>query len=321
VAHDPELNAVFWTFPNDRRLTRLARVWRTPGTVAWRFGPAWSKSRLVAYAPERSAMLQCLGPADEILGYAKACTRDADTRQVAVCAALRRGLPADDPHLRAPRLLAYAHEEQVLLFEPIAGDRLAEHAVADRARGLSRLGSALARFHAVPLATGPRFARFDCDRLAQAATDLGLVRPDVAPLAEALATRIAARLATDDTPPVLLHGDVHLKNAILTDERIALVDLDDVAIGRPAADVANVLAQLRYQRHVGLISGTQEREHGDAFLAGYAAVRPLPAPTTLAWYTAAALLAERALGAVHRLRSDGLERLDVLLADAMALVD
>ena len=30
VAHDPELNAVFWTFPNDGRLTRLAAVWRTP---------------------------------------------------------------------------------------------------------------------------------------------------------------------------------------------------------------------------------------------------------------------------------------------------
>ena len=321
VAHDPELNAVFWTFPNDRRLTQLARVWRTPEAVAWRSGHAWSRSRLVAYAPERSAMLQCLGPSDEILGYAKACTRDADTRQVAVCEVLRRSLPVDDPHLRLPRLMAHAPEEQVLLFEPIAGDRLAEQAVADRAPSLSRLGSALARFHAVPWATGPRFARFDPDRLTQAATDLGLVRPDVARLADALATRIAERLATDSTPPVWLHGDVHPKNAILTDDRIALVDLEDAAIGPPAADVANLLAQLRLQRRVGLISGAQERQDVDAFLAGYAAVRPVPAPTTLAWYTAAALLVERALGAVHRLRGAGLEHLDVLLADAMTLVD
>jgi aminoglycoside phosphotransferase (APT) family kinase protein len=320
VAHDPELNAVFWTFPNDRRLTRLARVWCTPGTLAWRFGQAWSRSRLVAYAPERSAMIECLGPAEEVLGYAKACTRDADTRQVAVYDALERSLPADDPHLQLPRLIAHACDEQVLLFEPISGDRLADHAAADRAPGLSRLGSALARLHAVPLATGRRFARFDLDQLARAANALGLVRPDVAPLAEALVPRVAARLATDDTPPVLLHGDVHLKNVILTDKRTALVDLEDVAIGPPAADVGSLLALLRYQRHVGLISSAQERRDGEAFLAGYAAVRPVPAPTTLAWYMAAALLVERALGAVHRLRSEGLQRLDALLADATALV-
>ena len=320
VAHDPELNAVFWTFPNDRRLTRLARVWCAPGTLAWRLGHAWSRSRLVAYAPERSAMMQCLGPAEEVLGYAKACTRDADTRQVAVYDALGRSLPADDPHLRLPRLIAYAPEEQLLLFEPIAGDRFADHAAADRAPSLSRLGSALARLHAVPFATGRRFARFDLDQLAQAANAVGLVRPDVAPLAEALVTRIAARVATDDTRPVLLHGDVHLNNVILTDERIALVDLEDAAIGPPAADVASLLAVLRYQRYVGLISSAQERQDGEAFLAGYAAVRPLPAPTTLAWYTAAALLVERALGAVHRLRSQGLQHLDALLADATTLV-
>jgi aminoglycoside phosphotransferase len=320
VAHDPELNAVFWTFPNDRRLTRLARVWRTPGAVGWRFGHAWSKSRLVAYAPERSAMLACLGPADEVLGYARACTRGDDTRQVAVCDALRCSLPEDDPYLRLPRLLACAHEEQLLLFEPIAGVRLAEHAVADRAGSLSRLGSALACLHALPLASGRHFARFDLDRLTQAATDLGLVRPDVAPLAEALASRIAARLATDDTPPVWLHGDVHLDNAILTDQRIALVDLEDVAIGSAAADVASLLAELRSQRHRGVISSARERQDGDAFLAGYAAVRAVPAPTTLAWYTAAALLVERALGAVHRLRSEDLEYLEAVLVDAMTLV-
>src|SRR5438067_484284 len=204
MAHDPELNAVFWTFPNDGRLTRLAAVWRTPGALTWPFALAWSTCRLVAYAPERSAMMECLGPGGEILGYAKACTRGADTRQVAVCDTLWRNVPEDDPDLRLPRLMAYAQEEQLLLFEPIAGDRLAE---------------------------------------------------------------------------------------------------------------------LRYQRLIGLISSTQERQDSDAFLAGYAAIRLVPAPTTLAWYTAAALLVERALAAVHGLRSEGLLHLDALLADAITLVN
>jgi len=55
--------------------------------------------------------------------------------------------------------------------------------------------------------------------------------------------------------------------------------------------------------------------------AGYAAIRLVPAPTTLAWYTAAALLVERVLAAVHGLRSEGLLHLDALLADAITLVN
>jgi len=39
----------------------------------------------------------------------------------------------------------------------------------------------------------------------------------------------------------------------------------------------------------------------------YAAVRPLPSPTSLRWHTAAALLAERAWRAVNRLRLPGLQ--------------
>ena len=114
--------------------------------------------------------------------------------------------------------------------------------------------------------------------------------------------------ATRGSEPVWLHGDVHLKNAIIAGTRIALIDFEDVAIGSPAADLASFLAELRYQHLVGAISTAQEHAASDAFLRGYASVRLLPDGTVLSWYFAAALLVERALGAVNRFRPAGLPR-------------
>ena len=61
--------------------------------------------------------------------------------------------------------------------------------------------------------------------------------------------------------------------------------------------------------------------HADAFLAGYASLRALPDRDTLAWYTAASLLVERALGVVHRLRAEGLAHLEPLLVEGLSLID
>ncbi len=64
-----------------------------------------------------------------------------------------------------------------------------------------------------------------------------------------------------------------------------------------------------------------ERQSASTVLAGYASVRPLPAATAVRWYTAAALLTERALRAVTWMRLEALTHLDVLLADARTILD
>jgi Ser/Thr protein kinase RdoA (MazF antagonist) len=117
-------------------------------------------------------------------------------------------------------------------------------------------------------------------------------------------------------PAVCLHGDLHPKNGIVTQDGVALIDLDQSAAGPAAADVGSLLAGLRYGRRIGLLSGSAERRLSAAFLAGYASTRPLPPMASLRWSMAAALLAERALRAVNRVRPEGLVHLDGLLADA-----
>lgn len=320
VAHDPELRTVFWTLPNDRRIAHLPALWTDPSPLARQFPRPWVSSRLVAYAPEKAATLQCLDQTGAILGYARVGGKDDGERAYHVHEALWPSLPARDPHLRLPRAIAYSPTYRTLLTEPMPGRRLADLPGAELSAGLRGLGAALARLHSFPLPRAPRFARFDTDQLREAARLLGWVQPGLAGAAEALAERLASRWSPPAEEPVWLHGDVKLANAILDDGHVALVDFEDVASGPAAADVASLLAALRYRRRVGTLSDTDERDAAAAFLEGYAAVRALPESTTLRWYTAAALLVERALRVVRRTSPEGLRHLDELLADAGTLL-
>ncbi len=299
LATDPLLNALFWAFPNDRRVTHL------PDAMS-----RWPESRLVAYAPEKSATLQCIDADGNVSGYAKV-THHSQRQQLMILQAL----PVTQARLRLPRVLEISADGHTLLFEALPGTRLAD----TRSGDLERLGGALAHLHGLPLDDGPRFARFDPHRICEAAADIGLVRPDLRAIAATVAQGLLAALPSV-TAPVWLHGDVHLKNALADGDRIGLIDFEDAAIGPAAADLASVLAELRYQRRVGSLLRREEHAAADSFLAGYADVRPLPDDLILEWHLAAALLVERALGAINRLRPEGLQHLDILLADAAALV-
>ena len=58
-----------------------------------------------------------------------------------------------------------------------------------------------------------------------------------------------------------------------------------------------------------------------AFLVSYATTRRLPTGNSLRWHAAAALLAERALRAVNRVRPEGLRRLREILIEAEGLLE
>ena len=70
----------------------------------------------------------------------------------------------------------------------------------------------------------------------------------------------------------------------------------------------------------GALPAAAEQALARALLRGYARVAPLPRAESLAWHTAASVLARRALTAVSRVRDPELRRLDALLRAAGALV-
>jgi aminoglycoside phosphotransferase len=299
VVHLPELHAVLWAFPHDRKLAALPRL-ADPASLL----PGCVETRVVAYAAERSATVECRDADGFVLGFAKLAGPDEVrlTRRVAAA------VGADHPELRVPSVLAA--DDDVLVMEALAGRRL--DALGSAA--LQPLGAALAALHGLrPAARPAPFTRLDPERLATAAAVIARARPDVAGRAARLLARLEDAAADARRRPVCLHGDANLRNAILLgDGRVGLIDLEHVSAGPAAADLGQLLA--------GLLARPDRRAASAALLAGYARVAAPPDRAALRWHTAASVLARVALPAVGRVRPATLARLGALLDAAAGLV-
>lgn len=317
VAHDAGLETVFWTFPNDRRIGGLRALTSIPAELSQLFAPAWTRSRVVAYAPEKCATAQCLDDRSRVLAYAKVYAREDGQRIFDIYNALRQTQTSETRGIRLPRAFAYREADHMLLLEAVEGRRIADLHGDELLHGYRRLGLALAALHDLPLPDGlPTFKRLDLQRIRRATRIVGQARPDVQREAHDLANELSLRWEPSGMAPVCLHGDVHPKNGIMRGDRLTLIDLDQAAAGNAAADLGSLLAGLAYNHRAGLLSRQVARELGDAFLNGYASLRQLPEHTALQWHTAAALLAERALRAINRIRPEGLRCLPELLIEA-----
>lgn len=322
VVHDAELETVFWTYPNDRKLSGLQALTSIPAELAKLFVPAWTKSHLVAYAPEKCATAQCLDDRSNVLAYAKVYRGDEGQRIFRVYEALRESWSSASNAFGLPRAIAYSEAHRMLLLEPIEGERIADLQGDDALGGYELLGAALGTLHNLPVLEGlPPFKRLDVKRLRQAAQIIAQARPDVEREALRLADALTSQWQTHVETPVCLHGDVHSKNGILRDGRLTLIDFDQAGAGSPAADLGSLLAGLAYNRLSGIIPQTIAHKLGEAFLDGYARQRQLPEKSLLRWHISAALLSERALRAVNRIRPEGLGCLKELLVEARHILE
>lgn len=317
VVHDAELETVFWTFPNDRKLAGLDVLREVPTELARLFAPEWTHSRVVAYAPEKCATARCLDEHSRVVAYAKVYAGDEGRQVFRTYLELGRQLMPGGAALTLPRALAYDDARRTLLLEPVEGPRVADLRAEERPRGYRQLGAALAALHGLRAPEGlPAFERVTPARIERAALVIGSARPDVRREASELAAELARRHATTDEAHVCLHGDVHPKNCVARGGAFTLIDLDQCAVGDPAADLGSLLASLTYGRITSGASQLSIKSLGEAFLSGYESARALPTRASLRWHTAAALFAERALRAVNRVRPEGLARLRELLAAA-----
>jgi aminoglycoside phosphotransferase len=320
VFYDAELNTVFWVFPNDRKIAGLAAI------AGGRLSPfdelprMWQSTRLVAYAPEKSATFACLDDSGAVVAYAKVAAQDQAERDHNRYRALAASVDGN-PYLRLPRTLGYVPQHRVLLLEAIAGRRMDDAAAGgDAVQDAVRLGVALAAFHELKPTDAPAFTRFAANRLIETRRLVACVRPDVDDSTDALVRELISRQPDEAEAPVCLHGDVHPKNAIVTDRGVALIDVEDLAIGPAAADVGSFLAALLYLHRGRRLDRDTHDAMARAFLLGYRSRRRLPARAVLRWHTAAALLIERIFRAITRVRPLGLLHLPELLSDARALL-
>lgn len=318
VAHDPALETIYWSFPNDRKINALPLV-ASPAPEMTRFVPdGWVASEIVAYAPEKTATAACVNGDGRITAFVKVAAAEQSGRDCSYYEAIRATLPEDDSYLIVPAPLAFSTPHRMLWLEAIRGRRVGESG-GDWITDARAMGAAVARFHSCAVPNAPAFTRFEPDRLTGAARIVGSVRPDLATAAATLATHLVRQNVVSGDR-VCLHGDLHPKNALVCGSRVALLDVEDLAIGPAACDIGSVLAALEYSRTADGLPCQICAERVSAFLAGYELVAPLPDPSSLAWHTAASLFVERAVRAVTRIRPLGLNHLPALLDRASEIL-
>lgn len=317
VVHDTDLDTVFWTFPNDRKLLNLPAATEARDDLARLTNNRWASSALVDYNPESTAVVRCLDDAERVIAYAKVHAGDEGERTHRVHSALSRLTEMTGPRIAQP--LAYSTRHRTLLVEPISGPSIRSLAGAELTTALYAYGVSVATLHSLPLDGVATEGRNALDRLRRSAQSVRMVLPGVAEQVSDILEELTVRWAEAPEPLVPIHGDTNENNAIVEDDHVALIDFDRAGAGAAGSDVGNYLSLLHYFRQLGLITPAAQQARSAAFTHGYASVRALPSPRALRMHESAGLM-ERAFHAVTRLRAAVLPRVPDLLTEARGLL-
>lgn len=343
--HLPELEAVVWVFPNDRKLTGLpaiadrGRLKNNPvfALVAQSLGEGWSVAALsndvVHYVAERACTVRVnlelrnarTGATVTRVLYGKTYCLDESATAWRAMEALWMSAACQQGRLLIPQPLAYQPAIKTIWQSGLSGQTLNAHEANSSAFAdlLEQAGAAVATLHqtyvpGLPLLTGNELI----NKLTATEALLARVHPACEPTLRVLVERLIATAEPDDARPrATLHGDLHLQNFFVMDERIALLDLDSLAQGDPLQDVGSFVAALHYRALLEGRSVAATEQAAQRFFAAYRAHADCEVPTAaLNWHTAAALLYERAHRCVTRLKAGRLALLDDIIALAQQFV-
>lgn len=174
--------------------------------------------------------------------------------------------------LTAPRPLAYLPEWRMLLQTYLPGKTLYELLHLGMARD-SHIGGAaqsIAALHAGPIPADTRhLADEEVSLVSRAVADLqvaGLADPRFETVLGRVAS-LAGGLSHSCTTPV--HRDFYDKQLLIHGRRIALIDLDTLALGFPEIDVANFLAHLHLRGLQGVPTGRSVSAWARLFVLEY----------------------------------------------------
>lgn len=174
--------------------------------------------------------------------------------------------------VRIPQPYRYLTDLRLLLMEDVPGKplkTLVKRRVAGPAE-MRMLALALAKLHGSHLAPGMFFGVDDhlavrCDGRHEA---LAQTFPDVARSVYWIVDRARELERQQEASPTAVHGDFHLGQVHILDNRAWILDLDPLHVGDPAYDVAMVFVMLK-QLEQKMHAGTYLQSLRDAFIDEY----------------------------------------------------
>ena len=235
------------------------------------------RGELVSYRVGRRGVVRVRGHGHPDAAFAKVlpsrkAARVLERARVASDAAERSGSA-----FRVPRPVLARPEEGFIVFEPAPGRPLHDAVMENGdgvGRALTRTAAAVAALHrsgigaALPAGRPPITSG---EYLAMAVEHFPERR---SAYEEALERGSVVAAPAGGSPPCLIHGDLHDRNILLGADRVALIDLDRLCLGRAEEDVGNLAAHLLLrvlQRGDGLPAG---RALARRWIGAYDAVAP-----------------------------------------------
>ena len=293
--HFPDESVVVTFFPNDHDLPALARLGHddTRSSLLARIAPnrpdlARAPLDPLAYKPERRYVGHLAG--DEGAAVIRLYSR-GEFMRVAARARAHEQLSRGPLRLSAP--IAVAARKRVLITGWLPGTSLDALLRRDAvpAGALEELGAALARFHALPVASVPVRTRVEeILGLTAAAESIGVLCPPLgarATLLGRLLCRNAAEAAERRAP---IHGDLTADQVVVDPSGIGLIDLDALAAGDPAADIASFVAELILAEIQDRLGSGQAEARSEELVAGYLGGGGVDPRGTMGWRISAELL-------------------------------
>jgi aminoglycoside phosphotransferase (APT) family kinase protein len=239
-------HTVFYGFPNDARLRRLrwyatarklSRSLADLAPAGTRLSSERCRVDVLRYKPERRIVVKAricteVGCGRDVL------VRYSTSRQAATMREVIRRLAAHGVH--TPAQLARLDDDHVTVDEFVDGIEVGA-AVREQSLSPIELASAISSFHRTP---PPRLGtRSAVGDLAKARSGLaGLVARDsaLATLVHTVEDRLIATLPHDSGPSVLLHGDLHDTNILVSRVGVSFIDLERVAVGPAEIDLGRL---------------------------------------------------------------------------------
>ena len=336
AAHLPDIDTILWAFPNDSKLHALPvlldaerlRLELLPAIVEAAAGTGWvitaATRDVVQYVPEESCVVRVHARLErdagrrELTAYAKVQKEGSGAGTFATMQRLWACDARVQGRLRMAQPLGYDPERHIAWQLGVPGTALLEDGlVGPRAQALlARAAGSVAALHTCGVPC-PRAAAVDDAR--SRLRDMRRILPQVAPSCRGRLEPLVDRLIAEGEdlgaqPRAVLHGDLRLRHLIVDGDDLTLIDVDTLCDGSPWQDIGSLAAAMLYK---GILTGLHARVIDDS-LATFCRHYAQHVPWTMSraavrWYTAVAVVNERAFRSVTRLQQDKLERVDDML--------
>ena len=263
LIHLDDQRMLVWAFPNDPVLHHLpditdpVRVKKhlpyaslPPGFAAKEISAI--NVKVINYRPELrcTARYNLVGKTSALTIYGKSFADDRGAeiyRRLESMWQLSQQSGGDFP---MPRPLGYNDETQTIWQEELPGQPLAE--IINRDNCAALISEAVGRLAFIHRSGAPTSARVTAEnhmeeirkKIAKLVQAFPAVKTSLSKTAELLERRLPKLPAAEGC---VIHGDFHLRQLIVDDDQVALFDFDEFAIGDPAQDLANFIADLHAQ--------------------------------------------------------------------------